>query len=476
VGARLGGKMVDRFLHKVKTTIEKYRMLASGDVVLVGVSGGPDSIALLHILYLLKEEYRLTLFVVHVNHMFRGEQARREAQYVAELAQEWGLGYRVLERDIPRLIHEQGLSPQDAGHQVRKKIFQEIGQEIGAQKLALGHHAEDRAETVLLHLIQGTGPEGLAGMPPVSDWIIRPLAQSYKEEIIDYCRSNNLNFFLDPSNTKPVYLRNKIRLKLLPYLKEEFNPQMVESLVRLEDIVVEENRYLEEQSHTALENVLTQAEKGKIIISTEKLAQQNIALQRRVIRKIYNLLRPEEQGLSFTHVRQVLVLTEENKGTKKINLPQGIIAQKSYDRLEFWDTELKAFSGPESFHLRWDIPGSLRLPNNMTLTAGYTDLRPETVKGFFRVVLDGEKITPPLTVRTRKPGDRIQPLGMAGTKKLKDIFIDLKIAREERDSVPLVCDGEEIIWLPGITINDKYKIGSHTKCYLQLELVKDEYV
>jgi len=468
--------LVDSFLYKVKTTIEKYRMLAVGDVVLVGVSGGPDSIALLHVLYLLKDEYKLTLFVVHVNHMFRGEQARREALFVQELAKEWGLGYRILEKDIPRLIKEKGLSPQDAGHQVRKSVFQEIAHEIGANKLALGHHVEDRAETVLLHLIQGTGPEGLAGMPPSSDWIIRPLAENYKQEVIEYCQRNNLTFFLDPSNQKPVYLRNKIRLKLLPYLKKEFNPQMVDSLVRLEDIAIEENRYLDNEVDQALAYVIKEQNIGKITIDIGKLDAYHLAIKRRVIRRIYNILRPKEQGLSFTHVQQVLVLIKENKGTKKINLPQGIAIRKIYNKLEVIDSELKSSGESQPFNLYWDIPGTLTLPNKLTLHATYSESEPEAFKDFFKVVLDGDKINCPLLVRQRKPGDRIKPLGMAGTKKLKDIFIDNKIAREERENVPIICANEEIIWLPGITINDKFKVSSSTKCYLKLELVKDEYV
>lgn len=467
--------MTDSFLRKVKTTIEKYQMLTPADIILVGVSGGPDSIALLHILNLLRKDYRLGLFVVHINHMFRGEEARREAQYVAELAKNWGLDYRVLEKDIPMLIKQQGLSPQEAGHLVRKQIFLEIGREIRADKLALGHHADDRAETVLLHLIQGTGLEGLAGMPPRSGWLIRPLAETYKREIISYCERNNLNYCLDPSNKKPVYLRNKIRLELLPYLKENFNPQMVESLVRLEDIVVEENRYLEWEVNKKFENVLTIEKKGNIILKREKLAQEQLAIQRRIIRKAYNLLRPQEQGLSFAHVEQVLNLIKSKEGAKQLNLPKNIIFRINYDRLEFFDLALNPSSKAAPFCYCWEIPGELKIAEKVTLKATYPD-QPGVSDDFYEVVLDGDKIPSALTVRQRKPGDRLKPLGLSGTKKLKDIFIDRKIPREERDGLPVVCADEEIIWLPGITINDKFKVNSSTKCYLKLELVKDEFV
>ncbi|MGI6225766.1 MAG: tRNA lysidine(34) synthetase TilS [Peptococcales bacterium] len=468
--------MSEHFLRKVKTSIKKYQMLAPEDTVLVGVSGGPDSIALLHVLNLLRTEYRLSLFVVHVNHMFRGEEAKREAQFVADLAQNWGLGCSVLEKDIPKLIIDKGLSPQEAGHLVRKQVFQEIASEIGATKLALGHHADDRAETVLLHLIQGTGPEGLAGMPPKSGWLIRPLAETYKQEIINYCESNGLIYCLDPSNKKPVYLRNKIRLNLIPYLRTDFNPQIVESLLRLEDIVIEENRLLEEIVNNKFKSVLTLEEKGNITLSRDKLLNEPLAIQRRIIRQAYNLLRPEGQGLSFVHVEQVLDLCKAQEGAKKLNLPRGVIFNLSYDRMQFYDLEFKCLACADDFNYSWEIPGTIRLPEGKFLKASYHNQKPAVGKNFYQVNLDGDRITSPLTVRQRKPGDRLRPLGLDGTKKLKDLFIDRKIPKDERNHIPVVCFKDEIIWLPGITINENYKVTFSTKCYLKLELVENELV
>lgn len=463
--------MKDTFLRKVKNTIEDYQMLSPNDVVIVGVSGGPDSIALLHILNLLKEDYSLTLFVVHLNHMFR-EEAREEAQYVADLAEKWGLGYKIFERDIPKLSKEKGLSPEEAGHKVRKEIFHQLGQEIGATKLALGHHAEDRAETILIHLIQGTGPEGLAGMPPTSGWLIRPLAQCSKEEIVTYCRDKAVAFYVDKSNEEPVYLRNKVRLNLLPYLKKDFNPQMVEALVRLEDIVVEENRYLDYESNKVLEKIMIKKERSGITLNRGKFLQEHLAIRRRVIRKAYNLLRPEEQGLNFINVEQVLDLAHLKSGTKQINLPKGIVLKVIYDRLELIDSELKQPEEREFFCFSWEVPGTVTLKEGEILKGTFLTFKPDITKGFLEVILDGDKIKTPLTVRRRKPGDRIKPLGMAGTKKLKDLYIDRKIPQEERDNIPVVCSGEEIIWIPGITIHEDYKVNSATQNFLKLELGK----
>jgi len=459
-------------LSQVKKTIEEYKMLSFNDVVVVGVSGGPDSIALLHILYSLKEQYGLTLCVVHLNHMLRGEEARKEAQFVADLAEKWCLDYRILERDIAKISKEKGLSTEEAGHKVRHEIFRQIGQEIGANKLALGHHADDRAETVLIHLLQGTGLEGLAAMPPKGDWIIRPLAKSFKKDIIKYCQVNNLEYFWDQSNEQPIFLRNKVRLNLLPYLKKEFNPQIIESLLRLEDIIVLENQYLDLESSKGFDKILIIREHGKIVLNKEKLFQEHLAIQRRVIRKAYNLLRPEEQGLSFGHVEDILNLARTKQGSKQLNLPQGIVLKSVYNRLELIDSRLRTEKETEFYSLQWDVPGTIQLPDNQVLKASFTEAKPEFAQGFWEVVLDGEKIVPPLIVRRRKPGDRIRPLGMAGTKKVKDIFIERKIPKEIRDAVPVVCSGKDIVWLPGITINEGYKAGPNTKIFLKLEIDK----
>ncbi|MDK2823029.1 MAG: tRNA(Ile)-lysidine synthase [Clostridia bacterium] len=463
---------------QVKKTIEKYNMLAVNDIVLVGVSGGPDSVALLHILYSLRLLYNLKLYVVHVNHMFRGDEAKIEAEFVAKLAQGWGLDYRIFEKNVPALMQKKGLSPQDAGHQVRKQIFSDLRQEFDATKLALGHHADDRAETVLLHLIQGTGLDGLASMPPVNDWIIRPLAQVSKKDIINYCVENKLSYCLDPSNQKAVYLRNKIRLQLLPYLKEEYNPRMVGTLNKLEDIVFVENNYLDEQVEKILKKVLIKEERGKLKVSIEELTKQHLAVQRRLIRKLYKLLKPGEQNLGYTHVEKVIEISKSKEGAKDSNLPNNILVRKGYEYLEILDLEKVSPCKQEEFSFTWQIPGKLVIPTLGILLKAYcTDIMPGNIpKDFTKIVLDGHKISSPLVVRQRKPGDRIQPLGMQGTKKIKDIFIDLKIEKEKRNAIPVICWEGEIIWLPGITMNEKYKVTSGTKCYLNLELVKGEYV
>lgn len=465
------------FLDKILKTIKDYNMLQKNDVVIVGVSGGPDSIALLHILNSLKNDYNLKLFVVHVNHMFRGRQAEEEADFVAHTAQQLGLEYKIFAENVPEIIKAKGLSPQEAGHQVRKKIFNSVRKEINGGKLALGHHADDRGETLLMHLIQGTGLDGLASMAPVGDWIIRPLSQVTKEEILSFCRAKDLKFVLDPSNEKPVYLRNKIRLQLLPYLKREFNPNIIDGLLKLEEIVWTENDFLKEQTEEVENIVVSIEEKGKLKIDIPLLQTYHQALQRRVIRKAYSLLKPQEQSLSFIHVEKLLNLTRTKEGQKELNLPKGVRAIKGYDTLELLDTEY--FSPGEKIlsATTWEIPGTVDLPDlGITMEGYYSEKKPLGLKDFYKVALNREKIQSPLLIRPREGGDRIQPLGMMGSKKIKELFIDLKIPREKRNSVPLVCMGDEIIWIPGITINEKYRWDKAAEGCLVLEMKKGEYV
>lgn len=463
---------MDFLFERVKNTITKYQMLDPGDKVLIGVSGGPDSIALLHILKRLQPEYSLELFVVHLNHMFRGEEAEREAQYVARVAKEWDIPCQIFTEDVKAFAEKEGLSSQDAGHKIRKGIFKKLKEERGFTKLALGHHGDDRVETLLIHLIQGTGLEGLAAMPPKNGWLIRPLAEVGKQEAISYCQRNNLIYCLDPSNAKDVYLRNKVRLNLLPYLERDFNPNIVENLLKLKNIVEEDNDYISERVKEATSKVLRPSREGRKIVELELLQLEPLAIKRRIIREIYSLLRPHSQGLAFNHVEQVMDLASFNRGLKKIDLPLNVLVQKGYTTLEFID---HSYISPEKkkFNYQWKIPGELLIPEcNLVLRAYYSEKKPTENKGFYRVIVDGDKISPVLSVGSREAGDRLQPLGMAGTKKLKDFFIDRKIDQEIRDSIPVIRAGKTIIWLPGLTISDSIKITSDTKNYLILEAGK----
>lgn len=467
------------FIDKVKKTIQKYNMLSRGDKILAAVSGGPDSLALLYILKYLRAEYSLEVYVVSINHMFRGEQGRKEVEWVAELSHRWGMTCFTYHQNIPEIISKQGLSPEEAGHIVRKKIYNNLRVKYKFDKLALGHHAEDRAETILMHLVQGTGLKGLASMPPKFNWVIRPLAEVTKKEILDFCQEENLPYFLDPTNKEDIYLRNKIRLKLLPLLKEELNPNIIAALLRLEDIVLEDNDFLEKYTDSQAQGMLIKEEDDTITIDLQKFNKKHLAIRRRIVRNIFQRIKPSSQGLSFVHVENIIKIAQNKKGRQEFSLPERITVEKTYDRLIFRSRK-KTIKKPSDTNeeFLWHIPGNLTLALESGELKGYYTLERPAIKSrdFFIVILDADKVANPLLVRKRQPGDRIQPLGMEGTKKLKNFFIDKKVEREKRDKIPLICSGGEIIWIPGLTMSEKVKPNKGTKKYLVLEFLREQDV
>ena len=462
------------FIKKIESTLKKYNMLDFNDKILIGVSGGADSLALLYVLKELRYKFNFEIEVVCIDHMFRGEQSKKEALYVQKLSTSLGIKSYIYQRNVPEIIKETGLSPEDAGHKLRQEIYQQLKEENLYTKLALGHHAEDRAETVLMHLVKGAGLQGLASMPPVFKWLIRPLAEVTKKEIVDFCRNENIEYFQDPSNEEKIYLRNKIRLDLLPYLQKELNPNIIEALLRLENIVEADNNFLEEYTHEKRKEVSSSQQDDNIIIDLEKFHELHLAIKRRILRETYQDLRPQTQGLSYQHVENIIELTQNEVGEKSIDLPAGILVKKSYNSLVFLqdkgDIESKKTFQKE---IKVNIPGQTIIPGENLIIEAFSSKKMIKTRDYNQVVVDADKIVA-LTIRKRKAGDRIQPLGMRGRKKLKNFFIDRKVKKEKRDHINLVCQGEDIIWIPGIALSEKVRVTDETKSFLILKIKSKE--
>lgn len=447
--------------------IERYGLLKPADRVLVGVSGGPDSMALLHLLQQAAERYGCFLAVVHVNHQLRGEQAQQEADFVAQWCEERSLPCVVYEREVAAIAKEQGLSIEAAGHAVRFAAFREAAAYFDANKLALGHHRDDRAETVLLHLLQGTGLDGLAALPPKEGWLIRPLIEATKEELVAYCEEKQLPYFWDATNDEVCCLRNRIRHQLLPLLAEEYNPQIRQALVRLAATAQEDSRYLEAQAQQAWTEC-AHCSPEEVRIDLTRWRQLPLALQRRVLRLAYLALAEGGQGLSYQQTEALLALAEADKGQQQLALPDGLSAVKSYTELVL--TRQKAVTA-EGFELLWTLKAPLLLPDGSQLLAEWSDAPLSYSQDFTQVLLDGEFLASELTVRTRRPGDQLRPLGMQGKKKLKTYFIDKKIPQAARENWPLVCSGDELIWLPGLIIAEGCQATKKTQKFCRLTFI-----
>ncbi len=450
----------------VQACIDAYIMLPSGASVMVAVSGGPDSMALLSVLYHLRHQYALTLMVVHVNHQLRGEEAERDALFVENQASQLGLPFYQTRVDVKALQRAAGLSPQHAARQLRYAAFHALQQARGATHIALGHTADDQAETLLVRLLRGGGPAGLSGIPAIRSPFIRPLITTSRDDIIRYLKTTSIPWVVDSSNSQRAYLRNRLRLDLLPVLKQ-YNPRIVNRLNELAEMVGAENEILKEQTRRLSEHVVHWRSGGRAIVQCVPYRAAPLALQRRLLRQLIDTLLPFPDVVGFRHVEALRQFVLTGTPGKRLTLPAGIIGESYSDTVFIWHRH--SASVPSG---SWMLP----VPGEIDLPEFQIRLYADVVTSDVRVreaspnsaYLDKKRIQAPLSVRFPQPGDRFQPLGAPGRKKVKDFFIDHKVPRAERPYVPLVVSGQEIVWVVGYRIADACKVRPETRWILRL--------
>ena len=467
------------FLDRVMDCIYKYKMIAECDAVLIGISGGIDSITLLYSLYFLSDKLKCSLIVAHANHGLRGEQSDREAEFVRKIADELKLPFVIEKIDVLGYMGEKGLSKQAAARELRYDFFERAAKNTSANKIALGHNADDQAETVLMRLLRGSGASGIAGMRAVRDGkIIRPLIEIKRDEITEFVKEKRLRYVEDPSNLEPYYLRNKIRLNLIPLLKEEYNPNIVDTLRETAEIIRDEDEFLESYCSTILSDIIQSKGNEAIEIDVLKLKNFHIAIKRRIIRIVLKMLKGDLLKISVVHVEEILNSINKGFSGKSLNLPDGICVLYEYDKLKlFREAEVE-----EEAEVRFDIP--LKIPGETILSAPEYKFIAEIISpvdfaaaGFslrnkFTAFFDMDKLKGALRVRNRVNGDIFHPSGMKGSKKLKEFFIDEKIPRRERDSIPLIVSGDIILWIVGERTADYGKVDKDTKKILKIEAIK----
>lgn len=440
-------------MKQVWQTIEQFHMLEAGDRVLAAVSGGPDSIALLHLLHSCRDRYGFELFVVHVNHRLRPE-ADGEAQYVQQFCEQKQIPFQLFAEDVADYAKQYGMSLEQAGHEVRHTCFRKAAEAWNITKLALGHHGDDRAESVLLHLVQGCGLDGLTAMPPKDGWLIRPFAFVQKKDLVQYCEQYSLQYFTDATNLEPGCLRNQIRLEVLPQLKA-YNPQITESLLRLQESCGADADYLEQCTET-LWHQYGSWEAEQAVFPADVLREQHIAMQRRILRCMYRQVRGSEQNLSFGQTEQMRQIAMMKDGSQELHLADGLLFVREYNRL----CVTRKLEKTSDYQYLWHIGEELFVPESECVFKAELDLTSETAGAEVQDV-DYSRISLPLTIRNRKPGDVLKmPFGR---KKLKDFFIDKKIPASRRDRIPVVLSGSEIIWVPGYYKADCVRINDETE-------------
>ena len=466
------------FLDRVMDCIYKYKMIAECDAVLIGISGGIDSITLLYSLYFLSDKLKCSLIVAHANHGLRGEQSDREAEFVRKIADELKLPFVIEKIDVLGYMGEKGLSKQAAARELRYDFFERAAKNTSANKIALGHNADDQAETVLMKLLRGSGASGIAGMRAVRDKIIRPLIEIKRDEITEFVKEKRLRYVEDPSNLEPYYLRNKIRLNLIPLLKEEYNPNIVDTLRETAEIIRDEDEFLESYCLTILSDIIQSKGNEAIEIDVLKLKNFHIAIQRRVIRIALRMIKKNLLKISATHIEDILNSINKGFSGKSLNLPDGIRVLYEYDKLKlFREAEVE-----DEAEVRFDMP--IKIPGETILSKPEYKFMAEIISpvdfaaaGFslrnkFTAFFDMDKLKGALRVRNRVNGDIFHPSGMKGSKKLKEFFIDEKIPRRERDSIPLIVSGDIILWIVGERTADYGKVDKDTKKILKIEAIK----
>jgi tRNA(Ile)-lysidine synthase len=490
------------FLKEARRTVEKHRMLNDGDRVLVAVSGGPDSVALLHLLVSMKEKRNLSLSVAHLNHMLRGKSANEDARYVERLSEKLGLPFFSARKNVRSFMKKTRLSPEEAARKLRYEFLWKVARIQKAGKVALGHTADDQAETVLLALIRGAGLAGLAGIPPVRPLgksgilVVRPLIDTFRAEIERYLKAKGITPRLDASNLETVYLRNRVRLELLPLIGANYNPGIKSALVRLAAILREDNQYLlEESGKLAPELLDVDSERRKIRIDLPTLKSMPPALQQRLIREAINVVSENRRPLSLTHWECVRELAKSGRTGSYLTLPELVVVKKEYGNLLIMKECLSRGGVLRRLDYELEVPGSNYIPDiGLSVDVSFLECgeiptplgnggKENSLKagkggllGTRRAFFDRDRIRLPLHVRFRTAGDSFQPLGMRGNKKLKDFFIDRKVPAGERDEVPLLLSKSGIIWVmdPGGRgwgmMADEVKVTKRTVRILKVEI------
>lgn len=463
-------------LRTVRETIARYRMFAPGDSVLVAVSGGPDSVALAHLLRSIAGEYSLQLAVAHLNHCLRGREADRDAEFVAALAGDFDWPSYLEKKDVRDFQRRQRLSPEEAARQVRYEFYDAVASKEGFDRIALGHHADDNAELVLMNLLRGSGPLGLSGIAPVRDnKIVRPLIRLKRSEILDYISEKKIAFVTDSSNTDPAYRRNKIRHRLIPELKKSYNPAIVDSLNRLGEIMQAEDQWIDDAIEPVFNDCVLNRASDRISLAIPGVIGMDPAAGRRIIRKAIFSVKRDLRRITFLHVDAVLELARKGQACGSLDLPGGVRVIKDPAALTIKKEGQQSLA--DVFDYCYTIAGQgTTLIKEANTAIKVVEIGTDEVPDFkdsgnLRAFLDRDCLRFPMVVRNFRPGDRFSPLGVAGTQKLKKYFSNNKTPAGQRKKCPLLLSENKIIWVAGHRIDNSVKLGPGTRRVLMAELL-----
>jgi tRNA(Ile)-lysidine synthase len=441
-------------------------------IVLVGVSGGPDSVCLVHVLNQLKESLGVRLHIAHLNHMLRGASSDEDARYVEQLGKSLKIPVTIEARDVDAYRKEHKLSLEEAAREVRYDFFARLAESVDAECVALGHTEDDQVETVLMHLVRGSGLGGLRGMSPITDMhscgpgklrVIRPLLEVTRKETEDYCSYYNLSPCIDSTNASLDYTRNRFRHELMPLLRE-YNSNVGAAIRRVTHSAADDLSFIENEVDRVWSDAVCVNPVG-ITINTEAILSLHPALQSHLLRRVICEALGDLVDIEAVHIERMMEALRKPAG-RRISLPRGLKFYISYDTCLLAKDTADVCPLPELGRVRrLRIPGVTLLPGWRVQTEVVSS---EGRADGFKACIDMDVSGMELTVRRRCPGDRFQPLGMSNVKKLQDFMVDAKIPSTWRDRVPLVCSRGSIVWVAGWRISDSVKITESTKKVLRI--------
>ena len=452
----------------VAEVIGRHAMLKGGETVLVGLSGGPDSSCLLHILHRLIPKLDLKLHAVYVNHNLRPDEIPAEIAFCEGLCRGMGVPLVVKSANVREHVSVKKMNLHEAARELRYRAFDEAAFETNAERIALGHNADDQVETLFLHLLRGAGPRGLAGIPPVRGRIIRPLIETPRSEIEEYLSRAGISPVADSSNLKTDYFRNKVRQRLIPVVRD-LAPNAFSNLSHTMSILREEERYFDILVTRTLMKLISRKTDQRIELFNVPMESMETVLLRRVLRRAIDETRGL-RGIGLVHIDDIIRLLKEGSSGDRIHLPHGIRVIRQYSLLIIT-------SAPAARLVPREMkgPGDIALPEaGLVLRVSIEDTA-AAADGRAAAVLDADKVKFPLTIRPRKEGDFFFPLGFGRKRKLQDLFVDEKVPRDERDSVPVLESGGDIVWVAGHRADERFRVTDGTKKVIRLGIVKGNF-
>lgn len=472
-------------LAEIRGAIRRHNLIPPGETVVVGVSGGPDSLCLLHALLALRAEFDFDLHAAHLNHRLRGPESDTDAEFVGSIAARWGVPCTVDARDVAALARAEKLSLEEAARHARYAFLAEVAGWIGGHTIAVAHNADDQAETVLMHFLRGSGASGLRGMSPISNLLeastiklIRPMLNVPRAEVENYCRAHDLQPRIDRSNADTTLYRNRLRHELLPLL-ETYNPNVREVLRRTASVLAAEVDALHEATASAWRASIVSAADGALVFDLHAWRDLSLAMQRSTLREAIRRLRPALRNINFVHVDEaVSILREANTGTR-LTLPHGLMLRVDYETFSL------AAASREPALPDWPLlpeamkpclpiaaPGVVALPDSdWRLEASYLDAWGDEVFAnldLWAAHLDADAAGLDVSIRARRSGDVFHPQGMPSPAHLTDWMTNAKVPRAVRDRLPLVVAGDRIAWVAGFRIGQPFLVTPDTRRILQL--------